>query len=72
MEKRIIKIIINEKQQEIVSTELIERPIFLEESCCYPFSFAETFELKDKRSWINSLYLKILLGDIITPHHPDV
>lgn len=28
--------------------------------------FAETFELKDKRSWINSLYLKILLGDIIT------
>lgn len=28
--------------------------------------FAETFELKDKRSWMNSLYLKILLGDIIT------
>lgn len=28
--------------------------------------FPETFELKDKRSWINSLYLKILLGDIIT------
>lgn len=37
MEKRIIKTIINEKQQEIVSTELIERPIFLEESCCYVF-----------------------------------
>lgn len=28
--------------------------------------FPETFDLKDKRSWINSLYLKILLGDIIT------
>lgn len=28
--------------------------------------FPETFQLKDKRSWINSLYLKILLGDIIT------
>lgn len=28
--------------------------------------FAETFDLKDKRSWLNSLYLKILLGDIIT------
>lgn len=28
--------------------------------------FPETFELRDKRSWINSLYLKILLGDIIT------
>lgn len=37
MEKRIIKTIIYEKQQEIVSTELIERPIFLEESCNYVF-----------------------------------
>ncbi|MCD8268649.1 MAG: ATP-binding protein [Parabacteroides sp.] len=27
--------------------------------------FAETFPLTDKREWINSLYLKILLGDII-------
>nr|WP_129730154.1 ATP-binding protein [Parabacteroides goldsteinii] len=27
--------------------------------------FAETFLLKDKREWINSLYQKILLGDII-------
>lgn len=37
MEKRIIKTIINEKQQEIASTELIERPVFLEESCNYVF-----------------------------------
>lgn len=37
MEKRIIKTIIYEKQQEIASTELIERPIFLEESCNYAF-----------------------------------
>ncbi|MCL2435941.1 MAG: ATP-binding protein [Lentimicrobiaceae bacterium] len=27
--------------------------------------FAELFPLKDKRSWLNSLYQKILLGDII-------
>ena len=27
--------------------------------------FAETFSLIDKREWINSLYQKILLGDII-------
>ena len=37
MEKRVIKTIIHEKQQEIASTELIERPIFLEESCNYVF-----------------------------------
>ncbi len=37
MEKRIIKTIIYEKQQEIASTELVERPIFLEESCNYVF-----------------------------------
>ncbi len=28
--------------------------------------FAETFDLVDKRSWINSLYHKILLGDIVS------
>ncbi len=27
--------------------------------------FVEAFELNDKRSWINSLYQKILLGDIV-------
>lgn len=27
--------------------------------------FAECFELRDKRSWLNSLYQKILLGDIV-------
>lgn len=27
--------------------------------------FVESFELNDKRSWINSLYQKILLGDIV-------
>ena len=37
MEKRIIKIIISEKQQEIATTELVERPIFLEEVCNYVF-----------------------------------
>jgi predicted AAA+ superfamily ATPase len=31
----------------------------------YYGGFAETFVLKDKRSWINSLYHKILLGDVI-------
>ena len=28
--------------------------------------FAESFPLKDKRSWLNSLYQKILLGDVIS------
>ncbi|MCL2246855.1 MAG: ATP-binding protein [Lentimicrobiaceae bacterium] len=28
--------------------------------------FAESFEINDKRSWLNSLYQKILLGDIIS------
>ena len=27
--------------------------------------FAETFKLNDRRSWLNSLYQKILLGDIV-------
>ncbi|MDR3188892.1 MAG: ATP-binding protein [Prevotellaceae bacterium] len=27
--------------------------------------FAETFTLKDKRSWLNSLYQKVLLGDVV-------
>lgn len=27
--------------------------------------FAESFALKDKRSWLNSLYQKIMLGDIV-------
>ncbi|MFR9542137.1 MAG: ATP-binding protein [Rikenellaceae bacterium] len=27
--------------------------------------FAESFDLNDKRSWLNSLYQKILLGDIV-------
>lgn len=31
---------------------------------CYG-GFAETFHLKDKRSWLNSLFRKILLGDVI-------
>jgi len=28
--------------------------------------FAETFPLRDKRSWLNSLFQKILLGDVIS------
>lgn len=31
----------------------------------YYGGFAETFPLKDKRSWLNSLFQKILLGDVI-------
>ena len=31
----------------------------------YYGGFAESFPLKDKRSWLNSLYQKILLGDVI-------
>lgn len=37
MEKRVLKAIINEKQEEIASIELIERPLFLEDSCNYVF-----------------------------------
>jgi len=32
----------------------------------YYGGFAESFEINDKRSWLNSLYQKILLGDIIS------
>jgi predicted AAA+ superfamily ATPase len=32
----------------------------------YYGGFAESFTIKDKRSWLNSLYQKILLGDIIS------
>ena len=32
----------------------------------YYGGFAELFPLKDKRSWLNSLYQKILLGDVIS------
>ena len=34
----------------------------------YNGGFAEMFPLVNKREWINSLYLKILLGDIIARH----
>lgn len=36
------------------------------ETYFYYGGFAETFPLKDKRSWLNSLFQKILLGDVIT------
>jgi Predicted ATPase (AAA+ superfamily) len=32
-------------------------------------SFAESFPLKEKREWLNSLYQKILLGDIIARNY---
>ena len=32
----------------------------------YYGGFAESFTLKDKRSWLNALYQKILLGDVIS------
>lgn len=35
------------------------------ETYFYYGGFAETFPLKDKRSWLNSLFQKILLGDVI-------
>ena len=31
----------------------------------YYGGFAETFPLKDKQSWLNSIYQKILLGDVV-------
>lgn len=44
-----------------VKTDLVKRfqPYF------YYGGFAETFPLKDKRSWLNSLFQKILLEDVI-------
>ena len=36
------------------------------ETYFYFGGFAETFPLKDKRSWLNSLFQKILLGDVIS------
>jgi len=32
----------------------------------YYGGFAESFPLKDKRSWLNALYQKVLLGDVIS------
>lgn len=52
------------KNWEYGESRMIVAKLF-EDYFCFG-GFAETFELKDKRSWINSLYLKILLGDIIT------
>lgn len=45
-----------------VKTDLVKlfQPYF------YYGGFAETFPLKDKRSWLNSLFQKILLGDVIS------
>lgn len=42
------------------------RVVKLFESYFHFGGFAETFSLTDKREWINSLYLKILMGDIVT------
>lgn len=36
------------------------------ENYFYYGGFAESFLLKDKRSWLNALYQKVLLGDIIS------
>ena len=44
-----------------VKTEIIK----MFESYFYYGGFVETFPLKDKRSWLNSLFQKILLGDVI-------
>lgn len=45
-----------------VKTDLVK----MFETYFYYGGFAETFPLKDKRSWLNSLFQKILLGDVIT------
>lgn len=34
----------------------------------YSGGFAESFDLIDKREWLNSLYQKILMGDIVARH----
>lgn len=44
-----------------VRTEIIK----MFETYFYYGGFVETFPLKDKRSWLNSLFQKILLGDVI-------
>lgn len=45
-----------------VRTELVK----MFEAYFYYGGFAETFLIKDKRSWLNSLFQKILLGDVIS------
>jgi len=47
-------------------SELRTQVIKLFSNYFYFGGFAETFSINDKRSWLNSLYQKILLGDIIT------
>ncbi len=41
------------------------RVVKLFESYFYYGGFAESFPLKDKRSWLNALYQKLLLGDVV-------
>jgi predicted AAA+ superfamily ATPase len=56
--------IILNKNWEYKDTRL--QVIKLFENYFYYGGFAETFHLQDKRSWLNSLYQKILLGDVVS------
>jgi len=47
-------------------TDVCTQVIKLFRNYFYYGGFAESFAINDKRSWLNSLYQKILLGDIIS------
>lgn len=53
------------KNWQYDSTKLHELARQIEDYFCYG-GFAETFDLVEKREWINSLYHKILMGDIVS------
>lgn len=52
----------NWEYNTIINSQIIK----LFQDYFYYGGFAESFPLKDKRSWLNSLYQKILLGDVIS------
>lgn len=52
------------KNWEFTDLPILVKKYFLE--YFYMGGFAESFIINDKRSWLNALYQKILLGDIIT------
>jgi hypothetical protein len=53
-----------DKNWEYTDTCIQVKKHFLE--YFYSGGFAESFSIRDKRSWLNAIYQKILLGDIIT------
>ncbi|GHT38057.1 hypothetical protein AGMMS49965_00290 [Bacteroidia bacterium] len=56
--------VVLDKNWEYNDKRLQVRKLF--DNYFYYGGFAETFKMDDKRSWINSLYQKILLGDVIS------